>query len=82
MTRKGIARKPAPPEFDPVLVRDISEAVYRQRVDDGGHAKIKNSQQMIEKDGDNGEKLRERASSYDKLTRCYLRAVKKKGLLT
>jgi hypothetical protein len=69
------------PEFDPVLVRDISEAVYKDRVDDGGHKKYKDHLAMIAKDGDNGEKLRERAGSYDPLTVTYLRALKAKGLL-
>lgn len=57
-------------EFDPVMVRDISEAVYRERL---GADSVKN---MLEKDGDGGTKLRERAGSYDGLTRAYLRAIR------
>lgn len=55
-------------EFDAAMVRDISEHVYRQRLSADDLAS------MLEKDGDNGKKLRERASGYDALTRCYLRA--------
>jgi len=59
-----------PPEFDAEMVRNISEAVYR---DDLGPA---DTASMIEKDGDSGKKLRERAGSYDKMTRAYMRAIK------
>lgn len=62
------------PEFDAETVRDISEAVYRDRLGADDVAS------MIEKDGDNGQKLRERASSYDNLTRSYMRAVRGRGL--
>jgi hypothetical protein len=55
-------------------VRDISELVYRQRLEQ------KDAERMTEKDGDNGEKLRARAASYDVLTRCYLRAIKARGM--
>ena len=57
------------PEFDPKMVRDISETVYRERLGEGG------ADRMIEKDADSGEQLRERAGSYDSLTRSYLRAL-------
>jgi hypothetical protein len=63
-TRKGRIA-----EFDPALVRDISEAVYRDRLGPDG---LKN---MVEADGDGGAKLRERSGSYDSLTRCYMRAI-------
>lgn len=59
------------PEFDPEAVRDISEAVYRERLGKDDAAA------MIEKDGDGGKKLRERASSYDNLTRAYMRAMRR-----
>lgn len=59
------------PEFDPVEVRDISEHVYRERLGDGG------AERMIEKDRDDGKLLRERAESYDSLTRSYLRAFRR-----
>lgn len=50
-------------------VRDISERVYRDRLGESDVAS------MIAKDGDGGLKLRERAVSYDALSRCYLRAI-------
>lgn len=61
------------PEFDQKLVRDLSEKVYRDLLErdnppEGAVAR------MIEKDGDSGEKMRERAGSYDRLSRAYLRA--------
>lgn len=58
------------PEFDAGLVRAISEAVYRERLGEGGAAR------MIAEDADDGEALRERSASYDSLTRSYLRAIK------
>lgn len=62
------------PEFDPVAVRDISERVYRERLEsESGNGAVA---RMIEKDGDEGKKLRERACCYDSLTRSYLRAMK------
>lgn len=64
--RKG--PPPRPPEFDADLVRDISEAVFRDRLG-------KDLAQMLTEDNDSGKKLRKRASSYDALTRCYMRAM-------
>lgn len=62
-------------EFDQEKVRDLSEAVYRDLLDrDCGKDTVK---EMIEKDGDNGEKLRERSGSYDRLSRTYMRAMSK-----
>lgn len=61
------ARKIAePPEFDAELVRDLSEAVYKERL---GPA---NLTKMLDEDGP--EKLRANAGSYDTLSRAYLRA--------
>jgi len=60
------------PGVDPALakrVRDISEAVYRERLGQDGLEK------MLRKDADDGAKLRERAGAYDALTRCYMRAM-------
>jgi hypothetical protein len=57
-------------EFPPDLVSKISEVVYRERLGPGG------AESMIKKDGDDGSKLRGRSSSYDSLTRSYLRAIK------
>ena len=65
----AVNRKKREPEFDPKMVRDISEAVYRERLGDGG------AERMIEKDGDQGEQLKDRAGSYDSLTRSYLRVI-------
>ncbi len=66
-------RKRYEPEFDPVRVRDISIAVYKMRiVADSGEGAV---ERIIAKDADDGSKLRERARSYDKLTRCYMRVL-------
>lgn len=69
MTNKGRQA-----EFDPQEVRDISEKVYRDLLTTDGRASA--VEDMIAKDGDNGEKLRQRAGSYDRLTRAYLRAMR------
>lgn len=53
----------------PECVRDISERVYRIELGPVDTAR------MIAKDKDNGEKLRNRAKSYDSLTRSYLKAL-------
>ena len=55
-------------EFTDEEVRKYSEHVYRQRLGEG------DTKSMIAKDGDNGEKLRNRSKAYDQLSRCYLRA--------
>lgn len=60
-------------EFDATVVRDLSEKVYRdlfERENQPPGAVAR----MLEKDGDGGVKLRERAGAYDRLTRAYLRA--------
>jgi hypothetical protein len=62
------------PEFDVEHVRDISERVYRDLLErDSGEGAVA---RMIAKDCDSGEKLRDRAGQYDRLTRSYLRALK------
>lgn len=48
------------------LVRDLSVAVYKLRL---GPTSL---ERMLEKDGDDGTKLRRRAGSYDPLSRAYL----------
>lgn len=73
MNKAGPPKKE--PEFDPKLVRDISEQVYRQRLDDPGNKPGKSAASMIAKDGDNGEKLRGRAICYDEMTRAYIKAL-------
>lgn len=60
------------PVADPERIRDISEAVYRERLGDGGKG-------MVEADGDGGKKLRARAYAYDGLTRAYLKVLKRIG---
>jgi hypothetical protein len=71
-------RKKREPEFDPLLVREASIAVYKMRlVQDSGDGAV---ERMVEKDGDAGEKLAGRAAAYDPLTRCYMRLlVSKRG---
>jgi hypothetical protein len=59
--------RPAP-EFGLSFVRDVSEAVYRERLSPRDLA------DMIAKDGD--PKVRERAGCFDVLTRVYLRVLK------
>lgn len=65
------ARQAPPPraaEFDAGHVRDISEAVYRDRMGE------KDASERIAKIG--AAKFREHAGLYDALTRAYLRAIK------
>jgi hypothetical protein len=60
------------PTFDPEFIRDISERVYRIKLEDssgGGHGAV---QRMLDKDADGGVKLRNRAGFYDQVTRAYL----------
>ena len=56
----------------PEQIRDISEKVYRLRLEQDCAGNVAC---MIEKDGDGGKKLRNRAGAYDPLTRCYLAAL-------
>lgn len=60
------------PTYDPELIRNISERVYRIRLEHstgGGPGAV---QRMLEKDADDGAKLRNRAAFYDGPTRAYL----------
>lgn len=59
-------RRPA--DFDPEFVRDVSEAVYRQRVGEEDIVR------MIEKH--DAAFVRRNAGSYDTLTRAYLRTLR------
>ena len=64
-----------PPTWSLEFVRRISETVYRDRLNHwtgGGPGAV---ERMLEKDGDDGAKLRERAEAYNELTRAYLRAL-------
>lgn len=53
-------------------VRDISVEVYKLRLEDGYGSGPGAVKRMLKKDDDGGVKLRERAGSYDPLTRAYL----------
>ena len=61
-------RAPRPVEFDPTMVRDISEIVYRDRMGD------KDANELVARVGT--AKFREWAGAFDTLTRAYLRAVR------
>lgn len=61
--------RPAGPPRDHEAIRDISLAVYRQKVGEAGVAR------MLAADADGGVKLRNRAASYDNTTVCYLIAL-------
>ena len=54
-------------QWTPEVIRDISEAVYRDRLG------INGVKSMLANDADDGKKLRQRAGCYDPLTRSYLR---------
>jgi hypothetical protein len=62
------------PKFEPETIRDISEAIYRIRLEQDCHGNVAGMlAKDLEKDpNDGGKKLRNRASSYDPLTRVYL----------
>jgi len=57
------------PTFDPAYIRDLSEKVYRIRLEQECAGNV---DRMLAKDEDGGEKLRNRAGQYDPLTRVYL----------
>lgn len=65
-------RKEPKPTFDPAYIRDVSEQVYRLRLEQDCHGNV---ERMIAKDKDGGEKLRNRAADYDPLTRAYLKVL-------
>ncbi len=58
--------KPKIPTWNPEFIRDLSEKVYRENLGPS------DTVSMIEKDKDDGQKLRARAACYDKLSRTYL----------
>ncbi len=66
-----MTREPKP-TFDPDYIRDVSEQAYRIRLEQDCPGNVA---RMIEKDEDNGEKLRNRAGAYDPLTRAYLKVL-------
>lgn len=55
--------------FCPDFIRDVSERVYRARLEQSCPGDVA---RMVAKDEDSGEKLRGRAGFYDGLTRVYL----------
>jgi len=57
------------PPLDATRIRDIAEAVYRDRLGPRDTAR------MIAEDGDNGEKLRARAACYGPLVVPFCRAL-------
>jgi hypothetical protein len=66
------AQKERKPTFDPSHIRDLSEQVYRLRLEQDCPGNV---EKMIAKDEDSGEKLRNRAAAYDPLTRAYLKVL-------
>lgn len=60
------------PTFAPEYIRDISEKVYRLRLEQDCAGNV---ERMIAKDEDAGQKLRNRAAAYDPLTRAYLKVL-------
>lgn len=75
---KSPTAEPARWEPSPYLVRVISLAVYKERLE-AGSGPTRNgttaTQRMIEKDADDGQAIAERSKCFDTLTRIYLRAV-------
>jgi hypothetical protein len=69
-TGKTTMNKQPRATYDPEYIRDLSERVYRLRLEQDSAGNVA---RMIEKDEDGGEKLRNRAGSYDALTRAYLK---------
>lgn len=67
-------RKPMP-TYDPNRVREISVAVYKRELGED------DTRRMLEKDADDGSKLRGRAQAYDALTRSYLDVLNEIGLI-
>jgi hypothetical protein len=75
-----MAEKKNQPEKEPThsvdFIRDVSEAIYRIRLNDtsgGGSGAV---DRMIEKDKDTGQKLRGRAAIYDPIVRVALDVLK------
>lgn len=66
------AAPPRPPSFDPEYIRDLSVRAYRLRLEQECPGNVA---RMLEKDADDGTKLRGRAAAYDALTRAYLKVL-------
>lgn len=60
------------PSFDAEYIRDLSVKVYRLRLEQDCPGNVA---RMLTKDADDGTKLRNRAGSYDALTRAYLKVL-------
>ncbi len=58
--------------FDPDYVRDVSELVFKIRLEQDCPGNV---ERLLTKDNDGGAKLRRRAEQYDPLTRAYLKAL-------
>lgn len=69
-----MTREPKP-TFDPEYIRDISEKVYRVKLEDSSGGGPGAVQRMLERDADDGVKLRNRAGAYDPITRAYLKVL-------
>jgi hypothetical protein len=69
---KKQTEKKVEPRFDAEQIRDISEAVYRLRLEQPSGGGTGSVGRMIANDKDDGQKLRGRAAAYDQVTRLYL----------
>lgn len=65
-----------PEHYDPEYVRDISEQVYRLRLEDPSGGGAGSVERMIANDKDGGVKLRSRAGAYDGTVRAMLAVMK------
>jgi hypothetical protein len=71
------ATKKPKTDLTPEQIRDISVEVYKIRLEESCKGDV---ERMLKKDeeaapGDKGKRLRNRAGSYDPLTRAYLRVI-------
>ena len=61
-------------DFDQAVVRDLAEAMYRLQLGDG------DTRSMIKQDGDEGQKLRDRAQINDPFARTFLTVLRGWGI--
>lgn len=73
-TMTPIPPRRVPSLYSPDEIRDISEAVYKIRLEEGNMPKGA-VERMLADDNDDGKKLRQRAAAYDPLTRAYLKVL-------
>lgn len=64
-------------EFDDEAITNISEVVYRLRLESGDLG-----ERMVREDKDDGAKLRARAGGYNSITRDVLKSLKLLGYMT